>query len=711
METRANYVLIGAFTLAGLLGTFGLLLWLAKVDVDRQYAYYDVLFDNVSGLSTAGDVRYNGLPVGQVVSLEIDGDDPAKVRARIEVAAQTPIKSDTEAQLQSQGVTGVSFVSLTGGSPDAPPLAEDAVLVARRSALQTIFEGAPELLEKAITLLEDINQVVSPENRDAVGEVLNNLASASGRLDQVLTDFESLSDDLGLAAREVASFTGRLDALSATAETTLTTATETLTTANDAIRRAEGAIEAAVTTLETAEGAFATADGLMQQDIAEFVRQGTATAERLDSVVAALEPAAQATLDAAQSLAQTRIPTVLDDLSDAARQLDQQIATVGADASELIARYEQVGEAVQARVQQTESAIAEFEQATVSANATIESIRRTSDAAASFIETEGRPLAREATAAIGATRTLAEERLPALIDQANTTLATLDREAQVLSDSAQQVIVRATARLDEARETLIRLDGVLVQSGDTMVAVESASQSFSDLVEGEGAAMVADARIAAGDARAALATINASLETDLPALMDELRDTAQTANRVIDQVGQDVAAVSGRFDTLADDGSVALASATRTFANANETLAAVSAAMDSAQATLASADGAFASANRILDEEIDVIISDIRVAVSSFTTTLDTVTENVDTISAEILSASQSASNLVGTVDGIVQQNSRQVSEFLRVGLPQFQRFTEESRRLVVNLERLVDRVERDPARFLLGTQSSEFRR
>ena len=116
METRANYILIGAFTLAGILGAFGFFLWLAKFEVSRQYAYYDVLFDNVSGLSAAGGVSFNGLPVGQVISLQLDDDDPSKVRVKLEVDADIPVTEDTIAQLQSLGVTGVSYVELTGGS-------------------------------------------------------------------------------------------------------------------------------------------------------------------------------------------------------------------------------------------------------------------------------------------------------------------------------------------------------------------------------------------------------------------------------------------------------------------------------------------------------------------------------------------------------------------------------------------------------------------
>ncbi|MEO1689427.1 MAG: MlaD family protein [Pseudomonadota bacterium] len=228
METRANYVLIGAFTLAGLLGAMGLLLWLAKVQVDRQYAYYDVLFEDVSGLGEAGDVRYNGLPVGQVVALALDPEDPSKVRVTLEVAAETPVKADTTATLQLQGVTGVSFVALSGGSPQAEAMPQGGVITTERSAIQSIFEGAPELLEKAIALLEDVNRVVDSQNQQAVDEVLANLASASGRLDRTLEDFEGLSGDLSLAAQAVAGFAGRLDELSGAAETTLETATEAL---------------------------------------------------------------------------------------------------------------------------------------------------------------------------------------------------------------------------------------------------------------------------------------------------------------------------------------------------------------------------------------------------------------------------------------------------------------------------------------------------
>lgn len=711
METRANYILIGAFAILGLLASFGFLLWLAKVDVDRQYAYYDVLFDNVSGLGAAGDVRYNGLPVGQVVGLDIDTEDPSKVRVRLEIAATTPVRTDTVATLQAQGVTGVSYVALTGGTAAADALPEFSVIPSERSALQSILEGAPALLERALVLLEDINDVVNEDNRAAVGEVLENLASASGRLDSVLSDFESLSDDLGLAAREIAGFTDRLDSLSDTAEVTLETATETLTTANGAIQRAEGAVDAAVDTLETAETAFATADTLMQGDLAALVREGRTAAESINNVAQALEPSALATIDAARDLVETRLPALIDDVQSAAQTVDAQIASVGAEATDLMNRYDEVGAAVTARVQQTETAIAAFEEATVEATATIESIRRTSDAATEFIETEGRPLAQEATATLSSARALTDERLPALIDQANDTLATVDREAQSLSLSAQEVLTEAGQRLAEARQTIERFDTAMAQASETMLSIETTSDNVNALVQGDGAALVADARVAAEEARAAVATINGVVQTDLPPLVEDLRGAAETANRVIASVGSDVSDINTRFDELVTDGRVALTTATNTFNLANETLTAITSAMDSAEITLEAAETTFSSVNRVIDEDIDMIVSDIGTAVETFRATVESVADDVETVSVDVRDAAASASSLVGTIDGIVQENRLPVSEFLRVGLPQFQRFIEESRRLVVNLERLVDRIERDPARFLFGTQSSEFRR
>lgn len=697
METRANYILIGAFTLAGIIGAFGFLLWLAKIDVDRQYAYYDVLFDNVAGLSGAGDVRYNGLPVGQVVDLRLDADDPAKVRVRLELDATTPVRTDTVAQLQSQGVTGVSYVALSGGSADAPRLPRGGVIQSEASALQSIFEGAPQLLEKAIALLEDVREVVNDDNRVAVSDMLSNLSSASGRLDSALADFETLSGNLGEAAQAIAGFTDRLETLSDTAEVTLQEATETL-------QGVRGAVD-------NAGEAFATADGLMQGQLRDFIERGAEAARTLDSVVKTLEPSVVAAMQSAQGLIGERLPELVAQLQDTAAVVEDQVAMVGEDASRLMARYEDVGAEVQARVAQAESAISALEGASLKAGETLESVRRTSDVAGSVLEEDIRPLADEATATMATVRDLAEQRLPGLIDQTQSTLATVETEARALSGSAQVALAEATARLSEAQATLEAFRVSVAQAEDMLASVTETSDIIGGVVREDGAALVADARVAAQEARLAIETINAAVQDDLPGMMADVRDAAQTANRVIGDVGTRIDGAAGTFDRLADESGVALAAATDAFANANETLAAISTAMESAEGTLGAAEQTFTSVNAIIDEDIDGMVVDIRRAVEAFTTTVTGVSDDFDKVADEVLAASESAADLMATVDGIVQGNRMQISEFMRIGLPQFLRFIEESRLLVGNLERLAKRVERDPARFLLGTQNSEFRR
>ena len=125
MENKANYVLVGSFVLIVVLGLFGFVIWLAKLEVDREFARYTIYFEgSVAGLSTASSVLYNGIPVGTVETIGIDPKNPQQVRVVIEVATDTPVKRDSVAELQAQGITGVSLVALTGGSAGSPDLNE-----------------------------------------------------------------------------------------------------------------------------------------------------------------------------------------------------------------------------------------------------------------------------------------------------------------------------------------------------------------------------------------------------------------------------------------------------------------------------------------------------------------------------------------------------------------------------------------------------------
>jgi len=592
METKANYVLIGLFTLFGIMGALGLLLWLAKVEVDRQYAYYDILFEDVSGLGSASDVRYNGLPVGQVVGLELDGDDSSQVRVRIEIAADTPVNTETVAQLQSQGVTGVSFVALSGGSETSVALPSNSEIPSERTALQSVFEGAPVVLDRAVELLENINDVFDTQNRDAVSQMLENLSSASARIDTVLSDFETLSGDLGSAAREIATFTDRLDTLADTAETTLTTATGTLETANVTVARI---------------GAF-TADDL--RPLAEDLRTATQTANR-----------------------------VIDEVGVQANEIAGQIDDLA----------QRGGVVLDGATQTLETANRTF----ASANTAIEDIT-------AFTSTSLVPLS----------------------DDLRTTTQTANR---VISEAGTEV-QRVAGRIDD-----------LADRGG--VALESATAALDD------------AQLFIRDSRTTVARANTYFDEQLTPLTDDLRTTTQTANRVIDEVGSRASVVADRFITFADDGTALIATADQTFTNADVTLAAVFTAMEDASVTLASANKTFEMANRIIEDDVEGVIADLSGAATALTTTVNKTAESIDTVTEQVLAASTSAANLTASLEQVVRNNQRQLSDFVRLGLPSALSFTEEARSLVVNIERLVNKIERDPARFLLGTQNSRFSR
>lgn len=226
METKANYVLIGAFTLLAIFVGLGFFLWLAKVQIDRTYTQYDVVFDQVSGLGQSSAVTFNGVNVGKVLTIKLDRTDPSKVRVRIEVAASTPVRQGTEATLASQGVTGVAYVGLEGGAADAPRLKLDAgtgvaEIPSKTTVVQGLLEDAPDLLAKAISVLDDMGRFTTQENADHVATIITNLDEASGRLNTVMDDLTKASASFSAAADKISTFATKLDDVANNANATL----------------------------------------------------------------------------------------------------------------------------------------------------------------------------------------------------------------------------------------------------------------------------------------------------------------------------------------------------------------------------------------------------------------------------------------------------------------------------------------------------------
>lgn len=208
METKANYVLIGAFTILVSIALLLFALWGANWSSERSWQEYLVVFNEpVTGLSEGSAVQYNGIAVGTVERLSLAPDDPRRVRALLRVQARAPVKSDTRAKMSMSGLTGSPFIQLTGGSPEAPRLDEVydgrapwPVIQTEPSALQNIADTANRLVARMDQLLseENIERVsASLDNvrlltesvaaqRDDLREIMVNARAASEQLQQTL---------------------------------------------------------------------------------------------------------------------------------------------------------------------------------------------------------------------------------------------------------------------------------------------------------------------------------------------------------------------------------------------------------------------------------------------------------------------------------------------------------------------------------------------
>ncbi len=232
METRADFVLIGTFTISIVVGVFLFVLWLAQVEIDREWAEYDVVFDTaVTGLSESGDVRFSGIKVGEVKRLSIDPKNPRRVIARIRVDATTPVTNDTKATLEFTGLTGVAYILLEGGTGTSSELKivgdqEVPVIVAEAGAFQELFEGAPDVLSGANRLLAQAEAILGPENQQHITNILSDVetltssvATREDEINQIITNLQTMSAELAQVSTEFNTMSQNLSALSQNANT------------------------------------------------------------------------------------------------------------------------------------------------------------------------------------------------------------------------------------------------------------------------------------------------------------------------------------------------------------------------------------------------------------------------------------------------------------------------------------------------------------
>lgn len=296
MDNKVNYALVGLFVIVLSVMMIASMLWLIAGTEEKVYNIYQAYVkESVAGLNEKSSVKYRGVEVGHVRDIALVAERPEEVRLLLAIQRGTPLKQDTRATLSSQGLTGLSYVELTGGNRDSKPLEREAneiypeiktspsLLMRVDSAVSALLKNLDTVSGVAHSLLESLNELVtaantllSTENRLAIAHILQNTAMVTSAFSSHTKGIETSLEDVALTLKHAAETSKKIsDVLSRLEKSTLAME-KTFTTAESTL----------VTIAQTAE----TANTLMttsQRDIRQVTQTFSKAAQGLDTTVAA----------------------------------------------------------------------------------------------------------------------------------------------------------------------------------------------------------------------------------------------------------------------------------------------------------------------------------------------------------------------------------------------------------------------------------------
>ena len=225
METRSNYVMVGAVTVALLAGVLLFIVWLAGLS-NKQTKCYDIYFSQgVGGLNKGSNVQFSGVPVGQVQKISLLPNRPEFVWVRIEVDQQTPVLQGTTAQIKGVGFTGVSEIQLDGAVRGSPPIRQIGpqgcpVIPATAGGLGALLNSAPELIDRIQRLTERLTELLNDKNQNAIADILENIdvttrviRERAPEMAETLAEIRSATHNAGIAANNIAALSSNTNRL------------------------------------------------------------------------------------------------------------------------------------------------------------------------------------------------------------------------------------------------------------------------------------------------------------------------------------------------------------------------------------------------------------------------------------------------------------------------------------------------------------------
>lgn len=338
METRANYALIGLFTLFVVAGGFLFVYWFAVSEKGQERRQVQIVFrDSVAGLSRGSSVSFNGLRVGEVTDLRLDPQDPSTVLARIVIDANTPVRADTRARLEYQGLTGIASVSLAGGSSAAPALSADPgaptpSIVADPSDFQDLLRTGQEIARSASETLDRINRLVD-ENFETITATVTNVEQFSRALSDNAPAIDNFLEQVGHAAERIAPLADSLEELSRSTNA-IVSAVDPETVAAT-VRNIESFTQTLADSRDNIERIFADATAMTERLNAASVRieatlddvsaaARAVDAERINATIANVQAFSQTLADNRENVSQViaNAATLTDNLNATASRID-----------------------------------------------------------------------------------------------------------------------------------------------------------------------------------------------------------------------------------------------------------------------------------------------------------------------------------------------------------------------------------------------------
>ncbi len=202
MEKRLSYTVVGAFVIIITLSLFFFLYWLTKYGNESvKHDYYKTYFtESVSGLSLDSPVKLTGVEVGQVKKISINKKNSEEVEVLLQIKKGTPIKKDTYATLDTQGITGLMHIELKGGSQNSPLLtsknAEIAVIPSKKSILATLYDSSESIIKKISSVSDKVNLILSEKNMNNFSRIVANLSNTTDYIDNNKQKISQMFDQI-----------------------------------------------------------------------------------------------------------------------------------------------------------------------------------------------------------------------------------------------------------------------------------------------------------------------------------------------------------------------------------------------------------------------------------------------------------------------------------------------------------------------------------